>query len=349
MKIGIVGCGEIASAHLSAITRAIPQPEIFLCDINQKNAERLAQNEFVFKTYTDLDEMITKEKLDVMHILTPPPTHYTLAKKALQAGCHVLLEKPATERADQLKQLYKIAKEKNKVLCIDHSFLGMPVILRVKSKIKSGCLGKLITVHCHFGASGAANEIPYADPYHWSYNIFGGVLANWAPHPASVIIDLMDPIKEYKFQFLRRNILPNNCPDLLHVMVKNADQIGSFTLSMGHGNNERHIDILFENGTIFIDITRQLYTCISWSGPQNFVKKALSGIKFGLSPIKGTIENVLNVVRGKLSRDPGIMNITNNFYNSINSGDELLVSKENAEVVTELLENIWESFNNSKI
>ncbi|GAG69247.1 unnamed protein product, partial [marine sediment metagenome] len=154
-------------------------------------------------------------------------------------------------------------------------------------------------------------------------------------------VELMDPIEEHKIIVSRRNVLPGNCPDLLHVGIKNSDQIGSFTLSMGHGNNEKHAELMFENGAIFLDITRQLYTSIIGRGPENFIKKTISGTLNGYSHIKSTYVNIFNVMRGKLSRDPGLVNIVKNFYQVINSKAESLVTEENAISVTELLEKIW--------
>lgn len=342
MNIGIVGCGDIIDAHIVAIRKSVQDFNLYLCDKDLEKAKAIKNKNDVTGIFSDFDEMLSKIKFDSVHILTPPTSHVQLAKKALLANCNVIIEKPPANTVEEMKYLYELSEKKGKILCVDHSLLGMPVVQKALKDIKSGLLGRLVAIHCHFGSSANNNHIPYQSINHWAYNLVGGILENWASHPASLIMEIIDPIKEHKTIVLQRNILPNDCPDLLHVSMANEDQIGSFTLSMGHGTNERHANILLENGEIFIDITRQLYSCVVNKGRQKFIKKALSGIEFGLSLTYGTVANILNVLRGRLTSNPGIVNVVNSYYKAIESIDNLIISKNNVMRVTELLEKVWQ-------
>lgn len=342
MNIGIVGCGGIIDAHFLAIRKSVQDFNLYLCDKDLQKAKAFKKNNDITGIFSDFDEMLSKTKLDSLHILTPPNSHVPLAKKALLDNCNVIIEKPPANTVEEMKNLYELSEKKGKILCVDHSLLGMPVVQKALKDIESGLLGRLVAIHCHFGSSANNNHIPYESINHWAYSLVGGILENWASHPASLIMEIIDPITEYKTIALRRNILPFDCPDLLHVSVANEDQIGSFTLSMGHGSNERHANILLENGEIFIDITRQLYSCVVNKGRQNFIKKALSGIVVGLSLEYGTVANILNVLRGRLTSNPGIVNVVNSYYKAIESNENLIVSKNNVMRVTELLEKVWQ-------
>ncbi len=350
MKIGIIGCGMIAKTHARVLLKLIQDGQLFLCDINRKNAEKLASKCVIQRIYTNVEELFSEENLDAVHILTPIHTHVTIAEKALYNGCHIYIEKPVTETVDEFKKLCDLAKNQGKIMCVGYSAIGMPAVIEARKEIASGKFGRLIAVHCDFMCSGPANVIPYGDPNHWSYSAKGGILQNMADHPASLVVDAMDGVQEHNMFFSRRNVLPNDCPDLMHVVLRNEDQIGSFTLSLGHGSAHRQIIYFLEEGTIIVDMTRQLVTFIRGRGPQNFIKKTLSGINMGWNFSAGSIGNILKVIKGSLQRDPGIVNLVHNFYNAIWGKKELIVDHHMVEQVVCLLEDIWRAMNyNSNI
>ena len=94
IKIGIIGCGKMADQHVTQIRR-IPDVEIVaVCDNEQLMAQDMSERHNIANNYVDAKEMLDKINLDVIHITTPPQSHYTLAKMCIQAGCHVYVEKP---------------------------------------------------------------------------------------------------------------------------------------------------------------------------------------------------------------------------------------------------------------
>lgn len=341
MKIAIIGCGAIAAAHLAAIKKMRSAANIYLMDVHRKYAESLSSQFAVTGIYDDLVRLFAEVQPDTAHILTPPRTHFTLARRALDADCHVLIEKPATETLEEFNCLSELADSKSKVLAVDYSILGMPVVQKALGEIRSGRFGRLLAAHCHFAGSWPGNKIPYNDPQHWAYTLKGGVLQNMADHPASLILEAMDPIHEHKVFFASRNVLPHDSPDLLEVMVRNEDQFGSFTLSLGHGSVDRRAYFLLEAGTVVIDLSRQLYSSAVGKGPQNFIKKTLSGFWEGRALMVGTIKNIFHVMTGKLGRDPGIVRVVDNFYRTIRREEKPLVSTEYTVSIIRLLESVW--------
>ncbi|MHA1343134.1 MAG: Gfo/Idh/MocA family protein [Promethearchaeota archaeon] len=348
MNIGIIGCGAIAESHTRIIKGLMKNINLFLCDIDKSKAEKLANRYKIQNIYTNVDELISKEKLHTAHILTPLSDHFEIAKKALRAGCHIYIEKPITESIIELKDLLDLAKNKEKVICAGYSALSMPAILKAKREIDSGKFGRVIAIHCDFMCSEQGNLIPYRDPNHWAYSLRGGILQNMADHPASLVIDVIDGVNEYNLFFSRRNFLPNDCPDIMHVAMQNEDQIGSFTLYFGKGNSHRYIQYFLERGTIIVDMTRQLVSYIRNQGPQNFIKKTMTGIKIGWNFAGGSVFNVYRVIKGSLERNPGIVNLIKNFYNTINGKEELIVKHATVISVVSILEEIWKEINYSQ-
>lgn len=349
MKIVFVGCGVIAFSHLKKLKKLLPEAKIFLCDVNETNCKTLAQKIPVDGYSTNLDNLLKTEKPDSVHVLTPPNYHFEIAQKCLLEGANVFIEKPITETSIEYKALLDLAKSKNKIVYGDYSTLGMPVLLKAREEIKKGGLGRLISVSCNFAGSPGNSTIPYSDPYHWAYNLKGGILQNMIDHPLSVVLSFMDKTEGFKCTSLSRNVLPNKVNDLIQITLNNDDQIGTVFLSFGHGCNHRTAELLFENGVITLDLGRQLYFCVRGTGRQNFLMKAYSGIAQGKAYIFGTIKNFYDAFTGKLQKDPGISNILKNYYDAILHKEDLIVSESLIVQITSILDKVWEQTGRKEI
>ena len=93
--------------------------------------------------FSNADDLIDDINIDAVVIATPVFSHYTLAKKALLAGKHVLLEKPMTASVDQSKELIDIARSMKLILMVDHTFLYTGAVQKMKELISQDQLGKL--------------------------------------------------------------------------------------------------------------------------------------------------------------------------------------------------------------
>ncbi len=346
MKIGLVGCGIIAMTHAGILKKIQPQAHISVCDLNLDAARQFAGKIGAQGgAYSNLEKLLENEKPDTIHIMTPVTAHFAAAKKALEAGCHVYLEKPLTESPEEYSQLQALAKEKNRVLAAGYSTLGMPVVMQAKALINSGEFGRLIAVHCDFMCAWGGNSVPDGHADHWAYASKGGVLQNMVDHPASLVVDVLDRVDSYQYHYGHRNILPYDRPDLLHISMQNSDQIGSFTLSLGHGNGHRVANYYLEKGTITIDMTRQVISVIRGSGPPGMVKKITSSLSIGASIAFGSIFNIFKVITGKLRKAPGIFALVENFYHTVEGKDRLIVKEAVVSQMIEMLDAVWEDAN----
>ena len=91
--------------------------------------------------YADYREMLAKEKLEAVDIVLPPHLHFEVAKAALDAGCHVLLEKPMCLQLDHCDQLIALAQQKKRHLAIGHEFRLSSLWGRVKEMVDEGAIG----------------------------------------------------------------------------------------------------------------------------------------------------------------------------------------------------------------
>lgn len=123
LKIGIIGCGGIANGkHMPALSKVAEVEMVAFCDLIEERAEA-AQKKFGKNKghiYTDYREMLKKEKLDVVHVCTPNATHAELSIAAMEADCHVMCEKPMAKTSAEAKQMIAAAERTGKKLTIGY-------------------------------------------------------------------------------------------------------------------------------------------------------------------------------------------------------------------------------------
>jgi len=150
IRIGIIGCGNIATAHINAYSKNEDVNLTSFCDVEAERARKYA-DKFKGKFYSDYKEMIEKEKLDGVSICTPPSTHKEIATTFLSRGINVLCEKPLAISTSQAKQMVDAATKNNVLLLTAFKFRFFDGVLRAKELIFRGRIGKVIMFKNMFG------------------------------------------------------------------------------------------------------------------------------------------------------------------------------------------------------
>jgi predicted dehydrogenase len=119
----------------------------WICDRDAGRLSELAARYPYAQATEDFGQMLADDSLDAAVIATPVPTHYELAKQALQAGKHVLVEKPPAMRAGEMDELVELASTQNLVLMPGHLLLYHPGVQKLKELIDAGELGEVLCVY----------------------------------------------------------------------------------------------------------------------------------------------------------------------------------------------------------
>ena len=119
----------------------------WLCDHDEKQLGTIAARYPHARATVDFDEVLADDSVDAVVIATPVPTHYALAKQALEAGKHVFVEKPPAMRAVEMDELVEVAAARDRVLMPGHLLLYHPGVIKVKELIASGELGDVLCVY----------------------------------------------------------------------------------------------------------------------------------------------------------------------------------------------------------
>ena len=158
LKVGVVGCGGVGLKHSMAY-QSHPEAELVcVCDMVKEKAETRAK-ELGVKAYLSVKDMLTAEKdLDVVGVITADHLHFEPTMEALEAGKHVLVEKPLSLYINEAKQMVKKAQEKNVQLAIDYNRRYSQVYLKAKEYAENGTIGNIAYVMMKLSQGGPASS-----------------------------------------------------------------------------------------------------------------------------------------------------------------------------------------------
>ena len=148
MNLGIVGAGMIVKDFLS-FTHELP--EIKLEAIVARNIENLKNLQSIYnikEIFTDLDECLSNPSIDTIYVAVPNNLHYSVAKKALEAGKNVICEKPFTLDYNETVELFQLAESKNLILIEAITNQYLPNYLEIKENLSQ--IGNIRLVECNF-------------------------------------------------------------------------------------------------------------------------------------------------------------------------------------------------------
>lgn len=119
---------------------------VAVCDLDEGRARRVIGNRSTIDVETSLDRLLLRPDVHAVAIATPPSTHSAIALAALEAGKHVLVEKPLADRKVEARRMVEVADARGLVLMIDHTYCYTPAVTRIAELIGEGELGEILFV-----------------------------------------------------------------------------------------------------------------------------------------------------------------------------------------------------------
>lgn len=146
INIAVIGFGYWGPNIVRNLSRLPGVSVSWVCDMNPKVLTAIPCQYPTIKTTKHSDDVFSDDKTDAVIIVTPPSTHFPLAKAAFDAGKHVLVEKPLTTNSKDAETLVRLAKEQKRTLMVDHTFIYTPAIKVLKKIIHAGTLGEIRSI-----------------------------------------------------------------------------------------------------------------------------------------------------------------------------------------------------------
>ena len=196
LKIGVIGCGGIANGkHLQALSRQSDRVELVaFCDIIVERAEQAAKTYGVegAKVYADYHDLLEDKSIDVVHVCTPNRSHCEISVAALEAGKHVMCEKPMAKTVADARKMLDAAKKSGKKLTIGYQNRFRPDSQMMKRYVERGDLGEIYFSKAH---AIRRRAVPTWGVFLNEYEQGGGPLIDIGTHALDLTLWMMNNYK----------------------------------------------------------------------------------------------------------------------------------------------------------
>jgi predicted dehydrogenase len=247
MKVAVIGVGSMGRNHARVYSELAEAELVAVSDADAKQARSLAEK-LGARAYTDYRELLEKEKPEAVSIAVPTVLHEEVGIAALEAGAHVLMEKPIAATVEEGRRLIAKARSVDRQLMVGHIVRFNPAIQALKQKLLAGELGRIFQVFCR-----------RAGPFPARIRDVG-VVVDLAPHDVDLMRFLSgaDPVRLYAETEQR---LHTDHEDLLWGVLRFADGVtGSLEINWLTPTKVRETLVLGERGMFRVDdLTQDLY------------------------------------------------------------------------------------------
>jgi predicted dehydrogenase len=331
LTIAIVGCGKVADQHVQAIHRISDCKIVSVCDRELLMAKQLGERFGVSQCFSDLQEMLGTTTPDVVHITTPPQSHFSIARESLESGSHVYLEKPFTVTTEEAESLIELAESRGLRMTAGHNYQFTLEMLEMRRLVNKGFLGGR-PVHLESDWSYDLADTSYVGPVlasraHWVRQLPGQLLHNILSHGIARLAEFLDDevmeIIAMAGQSPRlRSLGGEEVLDELRVLIRDKNGMTAFFCFSTEIKGLNQLRICGPVNSIVVDQ-------VSGSLIRHKNRSYKSYLTYFVPPLQAAREhlrnarvNVTNFFRRRLYQDFGMKELIERFYNSIRVGGE---------------------------
>jgi len=350
LKVALVGCGKIADGHVEEIQKMPERARIVgVCDREFLMAEQLATRYGILGKYDDYGRMLEKEHPDVVHITTPPESHLLLARMAIDAGCHVFVEKPLALNLRDAEALLAYATDAGKKLTIRYTYLFDPPALRMRELLVSGIIGEVVHVDSWFGYSltGPFGTAILADMDHWVRKMPGQLFQNNIDHLLNKLVEFMDDedpeiqATAWRRRTNARDDVRDEMPDELRLTFvgKRTPAHGTFT---SHARPAAHfVRVYGDKNIAHVDYVSRTVTLEPGPTLPSAIGRLVPAFGQAWSFLEEAGRNSAAFARGDFQFFSGLNRLIAMFYDSIIDGTPLPISTRDILRVSRWMDRIF--------
>jgi predicted dehydrogenase len=337
VKAALIGAGQIARQHLACL-KSLPGVELAaICDLSPAAAEAAAERYGIPAWFTDHRAMLDKARPEVVHVTTPLTSHFLLSLDSLDAGAHVIVEKPVTSTFEELEALARRAQEVGRHLVEDHNYVFNDAPQEILRRIKSGQFGAVTHVEVLICLDILGPGV-FADQNapHPALTLAGGAIADFLPHLASLAHLFVGPHRTAQTIWGKRkpSLLPfdefRGVVDAEHgtaaLGFSSCSQPDAFWLRV-YGERMQASANLFE-------------TRLTFDGPRNVPKPLrpfFSGLEEGKDIRRAALTTLLRKFKGPGAYE-GLWDLLARTYRALIDGSELPVTVRHVLEVNRMVE-----------
>jgi predicted dehydrogenase len=257
INIGIIGCGSFGAAHLQTIKSLPNLSVIAACRTNKEKLTAFCFKHKV-KGYTDYRELLKSADIDAVVIATPHHLHFKIALKAIEAGKHLLIEKPMAHSVDACIKITKAAQKAHVKLMVGQTLRFHPASLFTSKLIKENSYGSIIMGTALF------SELWNSDvrkPWHLELESFGGILNTISVHYVDFLNSLVQSKVKSVFASVRSSFGNYETDDAATLVLRYHNGVEAVIICNGYqqGSDKIEVEIYHEKAIVKIDYAKGVY------------------------------------------------------------------------------------------
>jgi predicted dehydrogenase/nucleoside-diphosphate-sugar epimerase len=327
LRVAFIGAGQMARHHASAVRRLDhPARIVGVFDSASDQADSFAALTGA-RAFPTAEALLRDAQADVVHVCTPPRSHFEVAMAAIESGAHVYVEKPFTLSLAHARELLKAAERGDRLVCAGHQLLRDPAFDRLARSVPD--LGSAVQVDSHFAFRPAGMSAARMSPQRLSE-----LLIDVLPHPLYALVSLLE------------RTVPGSAIELawahatdadLQATLRAGDTIGRLSVSLRARPVASSLTFVGTRGTLACDFVRSMIVGVPNPGTEPF-EKLLNPMVDGAAAVARTGASVVRRLRS--GGYAGLPELIGAFYQAVATGAPSPTSPSHLVTVTELFEDL---------
>jgi predicted dehydrogenase len=351
LRVAIVGCGKIADDHLEQIRRIQGCQVVAACDRESLMAEQLCERFGIPRYFSDVTELLRECHPDVVHITTPPQSHFTIAQECLEAGSHIYVEKPFTLNAKEAEALIQCAKARGRYVTVGHDLQFSHVSRRLRRLVREGYLGgtpvHLESYYCYNLSDPNYAKALLSDRQHWVRRLPGKLLQNVISHGIARIAEFLetdcpDVFAQGFVSPLLRSLGEEEIIDELRVtIVEQHRTTAYFTFSSQMRPSLNLFRIYGPKNGLILNQDQETLIRVRGERYKSYLEKFVPPIVIAKQCIANSARNVRLFLANDFHMKAGMKCLIETFYESVRTGGPPPITHREILLTQRIMDNIF--------
>lgn len=313
-------------------------------------AKQLGERVGISACFSDLQEMLQLTSPDVVHITTPPQSHYVLGRQCLESGCHVYLEKPFTITVDQAESLVQLAEDRGLRITAGHNYQFTLEMMEMRRLVNQGFLGGKpfhLESYWHYDLG----DLGYARAFlgnrtHWVRQLPGQLFQNIISHGIAKLVEFLDDelteiVATADQSEQLRSLGAHEVLDELRVLIRDKTGMTAFFCFSTQIRGLNQLRIYGPANSITADIITGSLVRKGSRSYKSYLTYFVPPLKTAREHFRNARINILNFLRRRLYQDYGMKELIERFYNSIRLGIPLPIPYREIILTARIMDEIF--------
>ena len=246
-RVLVVGAGSIGERHVRCFA-ATGRARLSVCEVNPEVRRTVVDRYALCEAFADVDEGLAARP-DAVVICTPAPRHVPMARAAVRAGAHVLIEKPLGTTSDGVDDLMAEATDRGVAVGVAYVYRAHPALAAMRAAVRGGRFGEPVEVVATCGQHFPLYRPAYRTIYYADRATGGGAVQDALTHVVNAAEWLVGPVIRLTADVGHQVLAGVTVEDTAHVLTRHGRVMGCFSLNQYQAPNETTITVVGTGGT----------------------------------------------------------------------------------------------------